>query len=58
MPYWNLGCTKDATLHWEMEEGINKKERRVEAHQKWKGKFGFEAVYRKLVEVLSSLFLF
>jgi len=30
-------------------DGRNKKERRVEPHQKWKGKFGFEAAYRKLI---------
>ena len=37
------------------QEGKNEKERRLEALQKWKDKFGFEAVHRKLVEVLLSL---
>ena len=33
----------------------NEKERRLESLWKWKGKFGFEAIHRKLVEVLLSL---
>ena len=36
-------------------EGGSEQERRLKALQKWKGKFGFEATYRKLVEVLLSL---
>ena len=36
---------------------LNKKEKleREEALQKWKDKFGVEALYRKLVEILLSL---
>ena len=37
------------------QEGKDEQDRRLKALQKWKGKFGFEATYRKLVEVLLSL---
>ena len=37
------------------QEGRDEQDRRLKALQKWKGKFGFEATYRKLVEVLLSL---
>ena len=33
----------------------DEQEKRLKALQKWKGKFGFKATYRKLVEVLLSL---
>ena len=37
------------------QEGKDEQEKRLKALQKWKGKFGFKATYRKLVEVLLSL---
>ena len=37
------------------QEGKDEQEKRIKALQKWKGKFGFKATYRKLVEVLLSL---
>ena len=36
-------------------DGKNEQDKRLKALQKWKGKFGFKATYRKLVEVLLSL---
>ena len=35
--------------------GKNEKDKRLKALQMWKGKFGFKATYKKLVEVLLSL---
>ena len=37
------------------QEGKDEQDKRLKALQKWKGKFGFKATYRKLVEVLLSL---
>ena len=37
------------------QEGKDEQEKRIKALQKGKGKFGFKATYRKLVEVLLSL---
>ena len=37
------------------QEGKDEQEKRIKALQKWKGKFGFKATYRKLVEILLSL---
>ena len=37
------------------QEGKDEQEKRIKALQKWKGKFGFKATYRMLVEVLLSL---
>ena len=37
------------------QEGKDEQDRRLKALQKWKGKFGFTATYRKLVGVLLSL---
>ena len=36
-------------------EGANEQEKRLKVLQKWKGKFGFTATYKKLVVVLLSL---
>ena len=35
--------------------GNNEKDKRLKALQRWKGKCGFKATYKKLVEVLLSL---
>ena len=37
------------------QEGKDEQDKRLKALQKWKGKFGFKATYRKLVEVLLSI---
>ena len=37
------------------QEGKNEQDQMLKALQRWKGKFGFKATYRKLVEVLLSL---
>ena len=37
------------------QEGKDEQDKRLKSLQKWKGKFGFTASYRKLVEVLLSL---
>ena len=36
-------------------EGKHEQDQRLKVLQRWKGKFGFRATYRKLVEVLLSL---
>ena len=36
-------------------EGKNEQDQTLKALQRWKGKFGFKATYRKLVDVLLSL---
>ena len=36
-------------------EGKNEEDKKRKVLQKWKGKFGFKATYRKLVEALLSL---
>ena len=36
-------------------EGKDEQDKRLKALQMWKGKFGFKATYRKLVEVLLQL---
>ena len=36
------------------QEGKDEQDKRLKSLQKWKGKFGFTATYRKLVEVLLS----
>ena len=37
------------------QEGKDEQDKRLKALQIWKGKFGFKATYRKLVEVLLQL---
>ena len=37
------------------QEGKDEQDKRLKALQKWKGKFGFKATYRMLVEVLLKL---
>ena len=37
------------------QEGKNEQDQMLKALQRWKGKFGFKATYKKLVEVLLSL---
>ena len=37
------------------QEGKDEQEKRIKVLQIWKGKFGFKATYRKLVEVLLQL---
>ena len=41
---------EDVEQEWKSEQ-----DKRLKALQKWKGKFGFKATYRKLVEALLSL---
>ena len=37
------------------QDGKNEQDKRLRALQTWKGKFGFKATYKKLLEVLLSL---
>ena len=37
------------------QEGKDEQDKRLKALQKWKGKFGYKATYKKLVQVLLSI---
>ena len=51
VPYLGLSDDMEAIER----ECKDEQEKKLKALQKWKGKFGFKATYRKLVEVLLSL---
>ena len=59
LPSWHKVATylelSETDLDDVEQEGRDEQDKRLKALQKWKGKFGFKATYRKLVEVLLSL---
>ena len=59
LPSWQTVATYLELSEKDLDDveqgGKDEQDKRLKSLQKWKGKFGFKATYRKLVEVLLSL---